>query len=70
MTQQQNTLYGDLRHAGQVMDHHEGDLYVLDSEAAQTIIKLHKASFTSFVGNDGNKWLELPFSYTPFWMKP
>lgn len=64
------SLYQALKAAGVRTDHHESDLYVLDTPIARALLASHgkKASgFTSQI--DGKRWLDVPFAYDPFWAK-
>jgi hypothetical protein len=61
------TLYYDLLGAGIPMDHHESDLYVLDSPMAVSIIRQHGGGAKPFIGTDGKRWWDVPFAYLPFW---
>ena len=52
------------------LDHHESDLYVLDSPLARTVIRQFGRESTSFISNvDKKRWLDVPFAYEPFWDK-
>ena len=65
-------LHADLVAAGQQIDSHESDLYVLDTPEARRIIAKHMPDFnvdasvfTSARG-DGS-WIDVPFAFTPWW---
>jgi hypothetical protein len=61
-------LYQFLVAVGATLDHHESDLYVLDTPEARAIVEASGAVFTSFVSaTDGKNWLDVPFAYEPFW---
>ena len=52
------------------LDHHESDLYVRDTPIARLVIRQfgrESSGFTSKV--DGQRWLDVPFAYEPFWNK-
>ena len=52
------------------IDHHESDLYVLDTPVARLVIRQfgrESSGFTSQI--DGKRWLDVPFAYEPFWKK-
>ena len=52
------------------LDHHESDLYVLDTPIARLVIRqfgLNSTGFTSQI--DKKRWLDVPFAYEPFWKK-
>ena len=52
------------------LDHHESDLYVRDTPIARLVIRQfgrESSAFTSKV--DGQRWLDVPFAYEPFWDK-
>jgi hypothetical protein len=50
------------------IDHHESDLYVLDTPAVREILRTHGRTATPFKSDIDQKiWLEIPFAYTPFW---
>jgi hypothetical protein len=64
-------LYDACKAAGLEMDHHESDLYVLDTVAAREVIRTYnKAALLrgTFQGTDGRRWIDLPFEYAPFWV--
>jgi len=62
-------LYAELVAAGCQVDHHESDLYVLDTPEARAILAEHPdvraTAFRSDV--DHKRWLDVPFAYSPFW---
>ena len=61
-------LYADLEAAGCQLDHHESDLYVLDTPEARAILREHRVESTPFTSElDRRRWLDVPFHYTPFW---
>jgi hypothetical protein len=52
------------------IDHHESDLYVRDTPLVRAIVRQfgrESRGFTSDV--DGQRWLDIPFAYEPFWEK-
>jgi hypothetical protein len=65
------SLYQDLKAAGVPTDHHESDLYALDTPIARALVEKHGwrgvSAFTSQIG--GKQWLDMPFAYDPFWEK-
>jgi argininosuccinate synthase len=65
------SLYQALLAAGIQTDHHESDLYVLDTPIARALIAKSGLAmakpFTSQI--DGKRWLDVPFAYEPFWEK-
>jgi hypothetical protein len=64
------SLYKDLVRAGIPTDHHESDLYVLDTPAARETVKKYGYKFQTFTSNiDGKRWLDVSFAYEPFWEK-
>ena len=64
------SLYQDLRAAGIPTDHHESDLYVLDTPAARALIVKHGKKGSGFTSQiDRKRWLDVPFAYDPFWEK-
>jgi hypothetical protein len=67
----QPSLYSQIVAAGIPTDHHESDLYVLDTPAARRILAAHDQKWTRFRDTSGEKqgedWLEVPFAYDPFW---
>jgi hypothetical protein len=68
-------LYRAVTSAGLETDHHESDLYVLDTPAARELLRKHgyRAELAGgglgFKGTDGRRWLDIPFGYMPFWEK-
>jgi hypothetical protein len=65
-----SSLYKDLVRAGIPTDHHESDLYVLDTSEAREAIKKYGYKFKTFTSNiDGKRWIDVPFAYEPFWEK-
>ena len=67
----EQSLYDKLKAAGQKLDHHESDLYVLWTPEAGEIIRAHGGPEASnarpFTGSDGKRWIDIPFAYTPWW---
>src|SRR5262245_63688711 len=62
------SLYKDAVQAGIPIDHHESDLYILDTPAARSLIAKHKLKGKRFTSRlDGLRWLDVPFAYEPFW---
>jgi len=67
------TLFQRVVSAGLEFDHHESDLYVKDCADLQGILedfptqKRNARAFTSEI--DRNRWIDIPFSYEPFWIK-
>ncbi len=62
------TIYDEMKAAGLVTGSHESDLYVLDTLEAREILKRRDHSFSGFRNEvDGNRNLDIPFAYQPFW---
>jgi hypothetical protein len=62
------SLYQELRTTGIPTDHHESDLYVLDTPEARALIAKHGKRGSSFTSQiDRRRWLDVPFAYDPFW---
>lgn len=66
------TFYDRLVSAGCKIDHHESDLYVRHTDAADIIIRSAVSTGeicrpSRFIGNDGKLWVDVPFAYAPFW---
>jgi len=61
------TLYRDALAAGLMVDHHESDLYIIDTPAARALCRKHNHKCKPFKGSDGGRWLDVPFAYDPFW---
>ena len=61
----QNDIYEVLKRSGAELDHHESDLYV---RATPETLRLTRGqpNVSYFISN-GQRWIELPFRYTPFW---
>ena len=69
-TSSEGTLYEDLVAAGIPTDHHESDLYVLDTPEARALLAKHSKQGSGFVSQiDRRRWLDVPFAYDPFWAK-
>lgn len=65
-----HSLYKELVAAGVPIDHHESDLYVLDTRVARGILAAHGKKGTPFTSQvDGRRWIDVPFAYEPFWEK-
>lgn len=66
-------LYTALQDAGIPTDHHESDLYFPATEEALTILNhypIQKNNATFFRDNvTGDRWVDVPFSYEPFWQR-
>lgn len=64
-------LYKALKDAGCEIDSHESDLYVRLTEESVELVRLYALTpshVTRFINQvDGNVWLDVPFSFTPFW---
>jgi hypothetical protein len=60
-------IYDTLKAAGCKLDHHESDLYVKATPEALALTAgaPNRSFFTSQI--DGQRWIELPFMYKPFW---
>jgi hypothetical protein len=64
------SLYRDLVRARIPTDHHESDLYVLDTPEARELVKSYGYKSSTFTSNlDGKRWIDVPFAYEPFWEK-
>ena len=64
------SLYKDLVRARIPTDHHESDLYVLDTPEARATINRYGYKFRTFTSNlDHKRWIDVPFAYEPFWEK-
>ena len=63
------SLYSDAVELSLVIDHQDGDLYLLDSPAARWLVINHKLRPVLRRGTGARKWLELPFLYDPYWHK-
>lgn len=64
------SAYDAIRRAGIPTDHHESDLYVLDTPEARQILSQHGRRYTRFLSNTDRKvWLDVPFAYAPFWAR-
>ena len=66
------SIYDALKEAGCELDHHESDLYVLETDTARGILNgygVERIDEGRFIAYDGRHWLELPFQYQPFWDK-
>lgn len=64
-----STLYTDMVATGEVIDHHESDLYVRDTPATRAVLARHPDQrFSTFkhVGT-GERWLDITFAYAPWW---
>ncbi len=62
------TLYEEIVLAGIPTDHHESDLYVLDTALSRELIAKNGKVATGFVSRiDGKRWLDIPFAFDPFW---
>lgn len=62
------TLYQDLKRKRIETKNHYSDLYVKDTPKARELCKAWDKDFTVFTGcYDGERWLDVPFAYDPFW---
>lgn len=67
------TLFQKIALAGIEFDHHESDLYIKDTPEAREILEQFELQnknaqrFTSEI--DKTPWIDVPFSYEPFWIK-
>lgn len=67
------TLYESLKESGVPIDNHYSDLYFLKTPESVAILKrfpLKHGLATMFKSQiDGKIWVEVPFSFDPFWDK-
>jgi hypothetical protein len=75
-TQAEVSLYEALKAAGIQTGSHESDLYFPASPEALAILNrypLKKGNATRFTNqaapNVGERWVDVPFAYDPFWNK-
>jgi hypothetical protein len=68
------TLYSSIVAAGIPHSSHESDLYIPNTPEARAILArfpLEQSNATSFINqappNAGQRWLDVPFAYLPFW---
>lgn len=52
---------------GLELDSHESDLYLVATPHARQLVADSNLAYSSFIGNDGRVWLEVPFAFGPFW---
>jgi len=76
MNKQTISLYQALTAAGIETANHESDLYFPAHPTALAILKqypLQKANAEYFINqalpNKGERWVDVPFAYEPFWDK-
>lgn len=63
-------FYAAVVAAGIEVDHHESDLYVLDTPEARELVRTYDKPLQVFTSHvDGRQWLDVPFAYTPYWEK-
>jgi len=62
------SIYRLLQKMGAKTDHHESDLYVMATPATIEATKTER-NRSFFKGNDGKRWIEIPFAFDPFWVK-
>jgi hypothetical protein len=61
-------VYQVLKDAKCNLDNHESDLYVEATPEAVDIVEESGYHYSYFVSQiDGNRWIEIPFAYYPFW---
>jgi hypothetical protein len=64
-------LYDELVKSGIELDHHESDLYVLDTPAAREVLQAYAAKGAAFrwfkSEIDKRMWIEIPFAFDPWW---
>ncbi len=64
------SFYQTLKDLGVPLDHHESDLYVLDTPVSRIVIRQFGRESTAFTSKiDGKRWFDVPFAYEPFWTK-
>jgi hypothetical protein len=68
------SLFEEIQAAGIPFANHESDLYVPDTEQVRAILARHpvsKSNATTFVNqappHKGERWLDIPFAYAPWW---
>lgn len=65
-------IYEEMKQAGVETGSHESDLYAKVCEASRAIVARYpfKASVTTFTSRvDKQLWYDIPFAYTPFWVR-
>lgn len=69
-----NTLFDDIKAAGIPFASHESDLYIPATPAACEILRRYPLNaktaqpFTNQAPpHKGERWLDIPFAYLPFW---
>lgn len=68
MTEAQQTVYQMLVAAGIPVENHYSDLYVQATPEALDIVRKAGKRCESFVHQiHGNRWLDIPFSFDPYW---
>lgn len=64
------SFYKTLKDLGVPLDHHESDLYVMDTPVSRIVIRQFGRESTAFTSQiDGKRWFDIPFAYEPFWDK-
>lgn len=70
------SLYEEIKAAGIPVDNHESDLYFQDTEESRAILAKHRPedkNATTFINqaepHKGERWIDVPFAFTPFWEK-
>ncbi len=63
------SIYEAMQAAGIKTDSHESDLYAEDTPAARAVLIAHGSVSVSrfFSQIDRHIWIDIPFSYDPFW---
>ena len=63
------TLYQTLVQRGVKIDNHESDLYCEDTPETRKLVKSFGKVIEPFQRQpDGTMWLDVAFSYDPFWI--
>ena len=70
------SLYSDLIAAGVQVDNHESDLYFPATEKTRAILERYPLAFSiheTFINqrppNVGERWIDVPFAFEPWWTK-
>lgn len=65
-------IYQEMVKAGVEITNHESDLYAKVTPESEAIVKAYefKSNVRRFINNiDGLSWFDIPFAFSPYWIK-
>lgn len=64
------SLFDDVKARGIPYSSHESDLYLPATLEVRELLRKHRKDGKGFINQkDGKMWLDIPFSYDPWWIE-